>query len=111
MKESVINFKVKVDEQNVPEQIHWDATDKDSDGFTETKSISISLWDQASKNTLRIDLWTKDMPMDEMKRFYIDSIGGLAQSILNATGDEYMAREMNALCEKFVEHVKKENQK
>ena len=46
--------------------------------------------------------------MDEMKHFYIDCLGGLAQSVLNATGDEYMNQEISALCDKLVEHVKKE---
>ena len=49
------------------------------------------------------------MPIDEMKRFYIDCLGGLAQSVLSSTGDEFMSQQMNDLCEKLVEHVKKEN--
>jgi gliding motility-associated protein GldC len=68
----------------------------------------LSLWDHSTKNTLRIDLWSKDMPVEDMKRFYIDCLGGLAQSVLNATGDEYMSSEMNALCDKFVTHLKNE---
>ncbi|MEO1054692.1 MAG: gliding motility protein GldC [Bacteroidota bacterium] len=109
MPQSKIKFDIQLDEDNVPETIHWDASDRPKDQNTETKSISIALWDDASKNTLRIDLWTKEMPVDEMKRFYIDSLGGMAQSILRATGDEFMASEMNMLCEKFVEYLKKEN--
>ena len=87
--------------------ISWNATEKGDDQPEETKSISISLWDHNQKNTMRIDLWTKDMPVDEMKRFYIDCLGGLAQSVLNSTGDEFMSQQMNDLCEKLVEHVKK----
>lgn len=109
MKKSTISFTVELDENNIPEKILWDATDKPDAGLSETKSISIALWDHQEKNTLRIDLWSKDMPVDEMKRFYIDCIGGLAQSMLNSTGDEVMANETNALCEKLVEHLRKEN--
>jgi gliding motility-associated protein GldC len=108
MKKSNINFTVHLDANNVPEKIFWDATEKPEPGPGETKSISIALWDHQQKNTLRIDLWAKDMPVDEMKRFYIDCIGGIAQSILSSTGDELMARETNALCEKLVEHLRKE---
>ena len=108
MKKSTINFTIELDQQNVPEKILWDATDKPEPGVSETKAISISLWDSMEKNTLRIDLWAKDMPVEDMKRFYVDCIGGLAQSALSATGDEFMAREMNALCERLVEHLKKE---
>ncbi len=106
MKLSTINFKVELDDKNTPERIIWDASDK-PDELSETKSISLSLWDHVQKNTLRIDLWTKDMPVNEMKRFYIDCLGGLAQSSLTATGDEFMANEMNSLCEKLAKHVMK----
>ena len=94
---------------DIPENIFWDATDKPDPGLSETKAISVALWDHTQKNTLRIDLWAKDMPVDEMKRFYIDCLGGLAQSMLSATGDDLMASETNALCEKLVEHLRKEN--
>jgi gliding motility-associated protein GldC len=107
MKKSEINFKVELDENNVPEKIQWDATDKPELGFSDSKSISISLWDHQQKNTLRIDLWTKDMPVNEMKRFYIDCLGGLSQSILTSTNDEFMADEINKLCEKLAHHVQK----
>jgi len=108
MKKSTINFTVHLDDKNVPEKIFWDATEKPEAGLSETKSISLALWDHTQKNTLRIDLWAKDMPVDDMKRFYIDCLGGLAQSMLNSTGDEVMASETNALCEKLVEHLRKE---
>ena len=107
MKKSEINFKIELDENNVPEKIQWDATDKPESGFSDSKSISISLWDHTQKNTLRIDLWTKDMPVNEMKRFYIDCLGGLSQSILTSTNDELMANEINKLCEKLALHVQK----
>ena len=111
MKRSKIQFEIELDDQNVPERIVWDATEKEDEGPSESKSISISLWDHLSKNTLRIDLWSKDMPVDEQKKFYVDCIGGLAQSILSATGDEYMAGEMNKLCDDFIRHIREEERK
>lgn len=108
MKKSEIKLSVELDKDNVPERIMWDADEKEQPGPSEAKSVSLSLWDHSAKNTLRIDLWSKDMPVDDMKRFYIDCLGGLAQSVLNSTGDEYMSSEMNALCDRFVEHLKKE---
>jgi gliding motility-associated protein GldC len=111
MKKSTINFTIHLDQNNVPDKIFWDATDKPDPQLSETKSISINLWDHKQKNTLRIDLWSKDMPVDEMKRFYIDCIGGLAQSMLTSTGDEFMANETNALCARLVKHLQSENNK
>ena len=110
MKKSTINFSVELDSNNFPEKIFWNATDKPDAGFSETKSISIALWDPQQMNTLRIDLWTKDMPVEEMKKFYLDCLGGLAQSALSSTGDEYISNEMNMLCEKLVNHLQKKKQ-
>ncbi|NJM93726.1 MAG: gliding motility protein GldC [Cytophagales bacterium] len=109
MKKSEINFLVELDHENVPERMLWQATDSDAEAPQETKAISIALWDQQNLNSLRIDLWTKDMPVDEMKRFFIDCLGGMAQTVLSATGDEYMSNELNTLCEKLVEHIKAES--
>ena len=77
MKKTEINFKVELDDQNVPEKIWWKATDG-SPEFTEAKSVSINLWDQEKQNTLRIDLWAKDLRIDEMKKFYVDILGCFA---------------------------------
>jgi len=107
VKKSEINVTVELDEQNIPEKIYWQASDQENLP-TETKSIAISLWDHQQKNTLRIDLWSKDMPVTEMKRFYVDTIGGMAQSILNATGDSFISQEMNTLCERLVEYLSNE---
>jgi len=109
MKKSTINFTIELDNNNIPDKIYWDATDKPDAQLSETKSISIALWDHNQKNTLRIDLWAKDMPVEEMKKFYIDCLGGLAQSMLTSTGDEMMASETRTLCQRLVEHIKSES--
>jgi gliding motility-associated protein GldC len=108
MPTSEIKFQINLDEERIPENITWDATEKPADANSDTSAINISIWDPALRNTMRIDLWTKEMPVDEMKRFYIDCLGGMAQSILNSTGDEFMSQEINTLCEKLVEHLRNE---
>lgn len=110
MKKSEINFQIELDEQNLPKEITWDATDKEG-GLESTRSISVNIWDNLKQSTLRIDLWTEEMSVVEMKRFYIDVIGGMAQTILTSTGDEYMSEEMKELCDRLVRHVNEENEK
>ena len=110
MKKSEIKFIESLDEKNIPEKIEWVAEDSLSQDLKESKSISLSLWDDKKKNTLRIDLWTKEMTTDDMKKFYIDCLGGLSQSILNSTGDEFMSKETNKLCEKLIEHIKNKSE-
>ena len=107
MKKSNINFSIELDEKNVPENILWDATDKPGDA-DHTKAISVAVWDDIEKNTMRLDLWTKEMPVLEMKKFYIDALGGMSQSLLTATGDEQMASQINSLCEQLSKTLEEE---
>jgi len=100
MSTSEIKFEIESDEKNIPERIVWNATDKPGDQ-EQTRAISVAVWDHVEQNTLRIDLWTKDMPLDEMRRFYINALAGMAESVKVATGDNEMADAMLALCETF----------
>ncbi len=111
MKKSTIKFEIELDDKNLPKNIQWDASDKEGEGLESTKSISLNVWDNLNHSTLRIDLWTEEMSVVEMKRFYIDILGGMAQTILNSTGDEYMSEEMKELCDRLVNHVNEENKK
>lgn len=111
MKTSEIRLKVELDNDNVPEKLFWEAQDSGVIGLEETKAINLSIWDHNRKDSLRIDLWAKDMPVHEMKRFYIDIIGGMASSIQTSTDDTFMAQEMNSLCDRLVAHLKEENEK
>jgi len=103
-----IKFVVELDKDNIPDKILWDAQDKDSPGLAPTRAISLALWDQGQRNTMRIDLWDKEMPVEDMKRFMVDCLGGIAQNLLNSTGDEYMATQINELTDKLVKHLEKE---
>lgn len=105
MKQSEINFKIETDKNNVPEKIFWKATDGPSADFIETKSISISIWDHEQFNTMRMDLWSKDMTVYDMKRFCVEMLDGMAEGIQNATGDDFMAKELRTLCSKLAHHV------
>ncbi len=108
MKQSEIKFTVSLDEEKVPIKLEWQASDSGMEGTKVCNATLLTIWDPNENTTLRIDLWTKDMPVDEMKRFYIECVGGIAQSVLSATGDEQMANEINALCDRLVELVKQE---
>ena len=66
---SKITFTVGLDENRVPEQISWNAEDGGINNET-SKAVMLSVWDHKKKDTLRMDLWTKDMPVDEMKQFF-----------------------------------------
>ncbi|MBS1646749.1 MAG: gliding motility protein GldC [Bacteroidetes bacterium] len=89
MKQTEITFKVSLNENNLPVNIEWKAPDAGQN--SSCKSIMIALWDEKENNTLRIDLWTKDMMVDEMKKFYIQNILTLTDTFQKATADNQTA--------------------
>lgn len=108
MREEKITLDITLDEQNVCEQIHWNATQKPEPGVEEAKAIALAIWDGWGKGTLKIDLWTKQMEVFEMKRFFIETISGMADTIRIATGDEVMAMDMENICKRMQDRLEEE---
>jgi gliding motility-associated protein GldC len=109
MKSSEIKFIVSLDKDNVPEKITWEADESPTGKAEPASAINLSIWEPEQKGTLRIDLWTKEMATIEMKKFYIVTIGGMADSIKRATGDEFMYEKMNDLCVELAKHLAEES--
>ncbi|WP_016989702.1 gliding motility protein GldC [Flavobacterium sp. ACAM 123] len=107
---SEIKFLVELDENRVPEKLLWSAKDGGVD-LEEAKAIMLSVWDSKSKESMRIDLWTKEMPVDEMKIFFHQTLVAMSDTFHRATGDEKMAETMKDFCEYFAEklELKKED--
>jgi gliding motility-associated protein GldC len=101
---SEIKFNILLDENRVPESLTWTAQDGGVDA-EETKAIMLSIWDNKAKETLRIDLWTKDMPVDEMKQFFHQTLVAMTDTYQRATGDDKMTDTMKDFCEYFAEKL------
>ena len=97
---SEIKFDVTLDENKVPESLKWTAKDGGVEN-QETKAIMLSVWDSKSKESLRIDLWTKDMMVDEMADFYYQTLMGMADTFIRATQDQVLANEMKDFAKSF----------
>ncbi|WP_299012686.1 gliding motility protein GldC [uncultured Polaribacter sp.] len=102
--QSEIKFNIGLDENKVPEEILWEAKDGGIDN-EESKAIMISVWDHKKKDTLRMDLWTKDMPVDEMKQFYHQTLVSMADTFERATDDQKMSATMRDFCDYFAEKL------
>ncbi len=85
MTESEINIKVQLDDEKVPHQITWNASGSTADSPQVAKAISLAFWDSQDKSALRIDLWTKDMMVDEMANFYFQVFTTMADTFEKAT--------------------------
>ena len=101
---SEIKFNVELDENRVPEKLTWSAQDNRIEN-EEAKALLLSIWDSNAQETLRIDLWTKDMPVDEMKQFFHQTLVAMADTFQRATADEKMSDTMRDFCDYFAEKM------
>tara|TARA_R110002126_G_scaffold62464_10_gene160784 strand:- start:1505 stop:1843 length:339 start_codon:yes stop_codon:yes gene_type:complete len=101
---SKIELNIELDDNRVPEKIHWTAQDG---GITneEAKAMMLAVWDAKTQETLRIDLWTKDMPVDEMKVFFHQTLVAMSDTFYRATQDDKMSATMKDFCDFFAEKL------
>lgn len=101
---SQITLKVGLDENRVPEELTWSAEDG---GIVneEAKAMLLSVWDSKNQESLKIDLWTKDMPVDEMKVFFHQTLLAMSDTFMKATQDEKMTSTMKDFCDYFAEKM------
>ncbi len=104
MTTSKIELFVELDENRVPDKLIWSAEDGGVNGV-EAKAFLLSVWDHEAQNALRIDLWTKDMPVDQMKMFFYQTLMAMSDTYLRATQDEKMSDSMKDFCEYFYEKL------
>lgn len=100
-KKSDIVITVGTDENNVPSSIEWKAQDNPSGPKkAECKAFMLSLFEKDTQETLRIDLWTKEMQVAEMDRFVFATLKGISDSYYKATNNANLANDM----QKFVRY-------
>ena len=101
---SEIKIDIELDENRIPERLRWTAKDGGVEN-EETKAMLLSVWDSENKESLRIDLWTKDMPVDEMKIFFHQTLVAMSDTFHRATQDEKMSATMKDFCDYFAEKL------
>ena len=108
MQKSTITIDVLLDPNKIPEQINWEASDSTADMKQKAKAMCLAFWDAADKSALRIDLWTKDMMVDEMGDFYYQMLISMADTFKRATQQEDLSEEMKTFAKSFIEKFRAE---
>ncbi len=101
MHKSTISIDILLDENKVPSEIQWKASDSTADMTQSAKSMMVAFWDAQDKSALRIDLWTKDMMVDEMADFYYQTFMGMADTFMRATQQDALVNEMKSYAKDF----------
>lgn len=101
MNKSTITIDVHMNENRVPEQITWQASDTTIENAQKAKAMMLSFWDGAEKAALRIDLWTKDMMVDEMADFFYQTFMTMADTYDKATHHKEAVEDMKKFAHDF----------
>lgn len=101
MSQSRITIDVALDDKRVPESISWSATESTADAARKAKAMMLAFWDGADKTALRVDLWTKEMMVDEMADFYYQTFMTMADSFERATHQHQLVNEMKTFAKDF----------
>lgn len=102
--ESEIRIKVGLDENRVPESLSWSADDGAINDM-DAKAMLLSIWDPKEKDTYKINLWTKEMPVHEMIQFFHQTLTSMADTFETATGDEKMSATMRDFIDYYAEKM------
>jgi gliding motility-associated protein GldC len=111
MATSSINIDVTLDQDRVPEDIRWNATDSRTENARKAKAMMLAFWDGADKSALRIDLWTKDMMVDEMADFIYQTLMTMAETYNRATQDPVLTGDMKQYAQEFYKKFREQQLK
>jgi gliding motility-associated protein GldC len=103
-KTSKIEINVGTNSNNVPVRMKWSAEDGNIDK-QEAGAMFLSLWDPKEKNTMKIDLWTKDLSIEEMKQFFHQTLLTMADTFEKATGETLITEDLRDYCLHFADKM------
>lgn len=104
VKTSEISIKVGTNVNNVPMRMMWSAQDGEVEN-KEASAILLSIWDPKDKNTLKMDLWTKEFSVEEMKQFFHQTLLTMADTFEQATGEKNITEDLRDYCYHFAEKM------
>ena len=110
MTKSTITIDVMLDEQRVPSEILWQATESTADSEKKAKAVMLSLWDGAEKTALRVDLWTKEMMVDEMGDFFYQTFITMADTLDRATHQHELVDDIKNFATEFYKKFRQSEQ-
>ena len=105
MSKEKLTFDLELDENNMPKKIIMNSLDS-QDKDVALKSLMIAAWDEKTKETLIVPLWTKDMMVNEMFIMYHQTLMFMANTLSKATGQDKLAGALRDYCEFFAQETK-----
>ena len=104
MSDNKIEIQVTTDENKVPTEIHWTAPNEKIKGRS-AKAMTVVFWDEENTSTMNMDLWTKEMSVEEMRHFVCQSMMLLADTFERATNDKAHAEAVRGFTTELAKRV------
>ncbi|GAB3358097.1 gliding motility protein GldC [Arachidicoccus ginsenosidivorans] len=106
MIKSTIQIDVELDKDRVPENIYWSTTDREKQQ-QKARAMLLAFWDAADKSALRIDLWTKDMMVDEMADFFYQTLMTMGDTLARSVNQQELVDDMKGFAKDFYQKFRK----
>lgn len=103
-RKSTIDIEVGLNANNLPLEMRWSASDTNAEKLP-AKAMFLSLWNPDDKQTMKIDLWTKDLSVEEMKQFFHQTLLTMADTFEKATGETKITEDLRDYCYHFAEKM------
>lgn len=96
-------LKVQLDQENIPEEIYWKTDGAQQAEWVKAKAFLLSIFEEATKDTLKLDVWTRDFQMNEMDRFMYHSLKALCDTYSKATNNAELSNQFMSFVSYFGE--------
>ena len=101
---SRITIDVTTDENQVPVAMEWTA---ENGGVMNqpVSAMALSMWNAKEYAAMRMDLWTKDMSVEEMRSFVVQTMMTLADTYERSTSDKDHAKAIRGFTEELAKRI------
>lgn len=99
-----IQIEVKTDENHIPVEINWSAKNENINKRP-AKAMALAMWDEKNGALMNMDLWTKDMNVEEMRHFVCQTMMTLADTFERATSDKAHAEAIRGFTTELAKRV------
>ncbi|MEJ2193877.1 MAG: gliding motility protein GldC [Ignavibacteriaceae bacterium] len=110
-RKSDIKITVELDDNKMPIKIEWEATDAGFKGKKTAKTLMLSLWDEQDNVTYGIDLWIKEMTVEEMQVHFHQILIKMADTFGRSTNNNDAAGMIKNFSNEFAKKFSLKNDK
>jgi len=95
----IISLRVDLDDAQVPEKFAW-RVEGIQEEWIEAKAFMLSVYEAASGDVMKMDLWAKEFFVEDMNRLVYFSMQSICDAYFRATSNAELSNEFRS----FVEH-------